>query len=149
MKELDLIHPARPEPAPDFAVPLQGGKVFRLSAARGKVVFINFWATWCPPCREELPTMEQLWRQHRDDPFVLLAVSIDAEPTAVGPFVAQHGFTFPVGLDPAMQLAAAYRVRGLPASFILDREGRMAALALGPRVWDSDAANALIEGMVR
>lgn len=93
--------------------------------------------------------MERLWRQHRDEPFVLLAVSIDAEPTAVGPFIAQHRFTFPVGLDPAMQLAAAYRVRGLPASFIVDGEERMAALALGPRAWDSDAANALIDGMAR
>lgn len=65
IKALHLIRPPRPEPVPDFTVPLQGGKTFRLSEQRGRAVFVNFWATWCPPCREEMPTMERLWRTRR------------------------------------------------------------------------------------
>lgn len=149
MKQLHLIGPPSPTPAPDFMAALEDGKTFQLSSQRGKVVFINFWATWCLPCRAEMPMMERLWRRHRGHSFAMLAVSIDSVPSAVSPFIAQQGFTFPVTLDAGQELARAYGLRGLPMSVIVDPVGNVAALAIGPRGWDSPVANALIEGLMR
>lgn len=149
MKQLRLIRPSSPTPAPDFMATLENGKAFQLSSQRGKVVFINFWATWCLPCRAEMPMMERLWRRHRARSFVLLAVSTDSAPSAVPPFIAQQGFTFPVTLDAGQELARAYGLRGLPMSVIVDPIGNVAALAIGPRDWDSPVADALIEGLMR
>ena len=149
VKELDLIRPSRQKLAEDFTLPLVGGDELRLSAQRGKVVLINFWATWCPPCREEMPAMDRLWRQQKDQGFVLVAVSVDADTKTVKPFLDEHKLTFPAALDPRMDLANAYGVRALPSSFIVDRNGHLTALALGPRAWDNDAAHSLIEGLLR
>ena len=149
MRELDLIRPSRTKLAEDFTVPMVGGQRFKLSAERGKLVMINFWATWCPPCREEMPAMERLHRHHRDQGFVLLAVSVDAAPDKVQPFLDRYKLTFRVALDPTMDLANAYGVRALPSSFFVDRQGHLAALALGPRAWDNDASHSLVEGFLR
>jgi peroxiredoxin len=148
-KELDLVRPSRQKFAEDFTLPLVEGKKFRLAAQRGKVVMINFWATWCPPCREEMPAMERLWQHHKDQGFVIVAVSLDADPAVVKPFVDRHTLTFPVALDPKMDLGNAYGVRALPSSFIVDTQGYLAALALGPRSWDNDASHSLVEGLLR
>src|SRR2546425_1585156 len=121
-KELDLIAPSRAKLAEDFTLPLVGGSKLRLSAERGKVVFINFWATWCPPCREEMPAMERLWQQQKGHRFVLVAVSVDVDTKNVRPYLEEHRLTFPVGLDPRMDLANAYGVRAVPSSFIVDRQ---------------------------
>lgn len=149
LKELNLTRPSRPKLAEDFAVPVTQGKNFRLSEHRGKLVLINFWATWCPPCREEMPAMERLYRQFKEKGFVLIALSMDADPALVTPFVKQGGFTFSIGLDPKMNVANAYGVRGLPSSFLVDRQGNLAALAIGPRAWDNEASRSLIDGMTR
>jgi len=149
MKDLDLIRPSRPKLAEDFSVKTLDGRTFRLSEQRGKVVLVNFWATWCPPCLEEMPAMQRLSHQQGTDRFVLLAVSVDADPRVVTPFVMEHKFTFAVGLDLKMELANAYGVRALPASFLVDRTGHLTALALGPRQWDSTAARALVAGLSR
>ncbi len=149
VKELDLIRPSRQKLAADFTLPLVGGDKLRLSAQRGKVVLINFWATWCPPCREEMPAMERLWRQQKGQGFVLVAVSVDADTKKVRPYLDEHKLTFPTALDPRMDLANAYGVRALPSSFIVDRKGDLTALALGPRAWDNDASHSLIEGLLR
>jgi len=110
---------------------------------------VNFWATWCDPCREEMPAMERLWERHRGDGFIMVAVSLDADNKVIPPFVAKHGITFPIALDPKMEVANLYGVRALPSSFIIDREGRMTAVALGPRPWDNAASHSLIVGMGR
>src|SRR6266704_1993891 len=88
----------------------------KLSEQRGKPVMINFWATWCAPCREEMPAMERLYRRHRERGFVLLAVSVDTDASLVRPFPDQHKLTFPVTLDAKMDLANTYGVRALPSS---------------------------------
>jgi peroxiredoxin len=149
MKELDLIRPSRTKAAEEFSIVMPGGGTFRLSEQRGKVVIINFWATWCPPCLEEMPAMDRLYRQHKDAGFTLLAVSVDADAGKVTPFLTAKKLTFPVGLDSKMDLANAYAVRALPSSFIVDRAGNLAALAIGPRQWDNNAAHSLVEGMAR
>ena len=147
-RELDLIRPPRPKQASDFTVPLLGGETLRLRAQRGKPVLVNFWATWCGPCREEMPAMERLYLKHRARGFVLLAVSVDSDATLVRPFLDKLKLTFPVTLDAKMDLANVYGVRALPASFLIDRNGYLTALALGPRPWDNRAAHALVEGML-
>ena len=149
MKELDLIRPSREKLVDDFAVGKTDGGTFQLSEHRGKVVFINFWATWCPPCREEMPAMERLLQRSRKGDLVMLAVSVDTDPKVVVQFLNEQRFTFTVGLDPTMRLADTYGVRALPTSFIVDGRGRLAAFAFGPRRWDDGAAQALIEGMSR
>jgi peroxiredoxin len=149
LKELDLIRPARAKLAEDFALSMPAGGTFRLSEHRGKVVMVNFWATWCPPCLEEMPAMERLYRQQRESGFTLVAVSVDGDPKLVGPYVAKHKFTFPIALDPKMDLANSYTVRALPSSFIVARDGNLAALAIGPRHWDGDAAHSIIEGLTK
>jgi peroxiredoxin len=145
IRELDLIRPPKPKVADDFTIPTANGQTFRLSAQRGRPVFINFWATWCPPCLEEMPALEKLWRKQKDAGFVMLAVTVDANPKLATPFIEKHGFTFTVGLDPKMELANTYGVRALPSSFVVDRDGRLTAVAIGPRVWDNVAAHSLIE----
>jgi peroxiredoxin len=149
MKELDLIKPARQKLADDFTVATPGGQHFRLADQRGKVIMVKFWATWCPPCLEEMPAMERLYRKHKDAGFVLVAVSVDADPKKVTPFVTEHKLTMTIGVDPKMNLANTYGVRALPSSFVVGRDGHLAALAIGPRHWDNDAAHSLVEGMVR
>jgi peroxiredoxin len=149
IKRLDLIKPARQKMAQDFTLPTPASATFKLSEHRGKVVMINFWATWCPPCLQEMPAMERLYRQHRDAGFEMVAVSVDTDAAKVKPFLAAHKFTFRVVLDPAMGLANTYGVRALPSSFLVDRTGALTALAIGPRHWDNDAAHSLVEAMVR
>jgi peroxiredoxin len=149
MKELDLIRPAQQKLAEDFTLKTADGGMFQLSEHRGKVVFINFWATWCPPCREEMPAMERLFQRNQKGSLVMLAVSVDADPTVVAQFLKEQRFTFTIGLDPTMKLADTYGVRALPASFIVDPQGHLAALALGPRTWDNRAAQTLVERMSR
>ena len=147
-RELDLIRPPRPKQASDFTVSLLGGETLKLRAQRGKPVLVNFWATWCGPCREEMPAMERLYLKHRNRGFVLLAVSVDSDATLVKPFLDKLKLTFPVTLDSKMDLANIYGVRALPASFLIDRNGYLTALALGPRPWDNRAAHTLVEGML-
>ena len=147
-RELDLIRPPRPKQASDFTVSLLGGETLRLKGQRGKPVLVNFWATWCAPCREEMPAMERLYLKHRERGFVVLAVSVDTDASLVKPFLERFKLTFPVALDAKMDLANAYGVRALPASFLIDRNGYLTALALGPRAWDNRAAHALVEGML-
>ena len=93
--------------------------------------------------------MERLWQHHKDQGFVIVAVSLDADPTVVKPFVDRHTLTFPVALDPKMDLGNAYGVRALPSSFVVDTQGYLAALALGPRRWDNDASHSVVEGLLR
>src|SRR6266540_5768749 len=141
---LSLIRPPQPAPAPDFAVPALAGPALRLGDFKGQVVFLNFWATWCPPCREEMPSMARLYQRFRERGLAMIAISVDANTPAVSPFVKQLGLTFPIGLDPKMEVATRYGLRALPTTVLIDRGGRMVAFAFGPRNWDGPAAHALV-----
>lgn len=138
-----------PQAAADFVATDLAGNAVRLSALRGKVVVLNLWATWCPPCREEMPSMERLYRRFKDRDFVLLAVSEDEDGRkAVEPFVRDGGFTFPVLLDPERQVGAKYGVWGYPETFIIDRAGMVAERVIGPRDWASQASTDQIERLL-
>jgi peroxiredoxin len=137
-------------PAPDFLLPDLAGRQYRLSDFRGKVVFLNVWATWCPPCRDEMPSMEKLHRSLAGKEFVMLAVSEDAQGReAVEPFVRQLGLTFPILLDPDGFIPKRYGITGYPETFIIDRSGRIIQHLIGPEDWASNQAvhyfNQLIE----
>jgi cytochrome c biogenesis protein CcmG/thiol:disulfide interchange protein DsbE len=146
-----LVAASRRSPglAPDFAVPDLAGQAVRLSALRGKVVVLNLWTTWCPPCREEMPSMERLYQKLGPKGLVLLAVSQDDGGQAVvEPFVKGLGLTFPVLVDPQHQVGSAYGVWGYPETFIIDREGRIAERVIGPRTWDAPAQVEALERLL-
>ncbi len=146
---LQLFRPKRRAMAADFTVPGLGSSL-RLRDFKGQVVFLNFWATWCPPCREEMPSMERLYRRYKSRGLAILALSIDSRgEEVVGPFVKGLGLTFPVGLDPKMTVASEYRMAALPTSVLIDGGGAIAAVAVGPRDWDSPAAHQVIEKLLR
>jgi peroxiredoxin len=148
--ELALIRRNPPRPAPDFSVPGLGAQPVRLKDFRGKVVFLNFWATWCPPCKEEMPSMERLYRRYKDRGLTILALSVDADgAAAVAAFVKSLGLTFPIGLDPRMDVANRYGIRALPGSFLIDRASNVVAVAIGPRTWDNQPARAVIEDLLK
>lgn len=138
-----------PDLAPDFAVPDLSGQAVRLSGFRGQVVLLNLWTTWCPPCREEMPSMERVYQRLKDRGFVLLAVSQDeAGKAVVEPFVRSLGLTFPVLVDPEHQVGDRFRVWGYPESFLIDREGRIVERIIGPRDWSSPAQVAALEQLL-
>ena len=108
------------------------GKTYALGEMKGKVVVVNFWATWCPPCRKEMPDLEQLSRRFRDRGLVVLAISDEAADT-VKPFIAKQGYTFPVLLDPERKVNTAFHVEGIPKTFIFGRDGKLAAQSIDMR----------------
>ena len=147
---LSLMSPKPRKPAKEFRVPTPDNAAISLADYRGKIVFLNFWATWCKPCEEEMPGMERLYRKFKDKGLVVVAISEDPDGAgAVAPFVRRHRLTFPVGLDPTMQLAASYGVWALPSTFIIDRQGNRAHFANGARDWDGPAAHALFDALLR
>lgn len=117
--------------APDFSLAALSGPPAALSAQKGRVVLLNFWATWCDSCRQELPALEELSRRRDASRFVILAVSVDEDAAKVPPFVKAHGLTFPVlYADP--KTMNAYRVRGLPTSFLIAPDGTIERRYVGP-----------------
>ncbi len=128
-------------PAPNFTFPGLDGKMISLADYKGKVVFLNIWATWCPPCADEMPSMERLYQKLKDKDFIILAVSIDASGTkAVTPFVRDYKLNFPVLLDTTGRSQTLFETTGIPESFIIDKEGVLAQIIIGPRDWDSPDA---------
>jgi cytochrome c biogenesis protein CcmG/thiol:disulfide interchange protein DsbE len=126
-------------PAPDFTLKDLSGRPYRLADLRGKVVFLNLWATWCAPCRMEMPSMERLYHQLSGADFAMLAVSEDEDGmSAVQPFVHDLGLTFPVLLDVEGTVPPRYGVTGYPETFIIDRQGRVIHHMIGPEDWDSE-----------
>jgi thiol-disulfide isomerase/thioredoxin len=127
-----------PKPAP--ALKLKGieGKSHDLAQLRGKVVLINFWATWCPPCRREMPSMERLSQRFKGQPFVVLAVDVGEDADTIEVFTSQLDttLTFPILLDTRSHAMRAWRVAGLPTTFLVDKQGRIVASAIGGREFD-------------
>lgn len=118
--------------APDFSLPDLSGKTVHLSDLRGKVVIVDFWATWCPPCRKEMPDLEALYQRFAAKGLVILAIS-DEEASTVRPFIADRQVTYPILLDPGRKVNELFRVEGIPKTFVYDREGQLAAQAIDMR----------------
>jgi peroxiredoxin len=116
----------------DFTLTDLDRKTWSLSALRGKVVLVNFWATWCPPCRKEMPDLDALYWQFKGKGFVVVAIT-NEDASKVKPFIAQHGYRYPVVLDPGGKVNTLFHVDGIPKSFVYDRKGRLVAQAMDMR----------------
>lgn len=128
----------QPEPAPDFTLdPLAGGEPVRLSAYRGKVVVVNFGASWCPSCREEAPRREAVWRQVRDSGEVqFIGIHVWDTASDAKAFAEEFGLTFPMVLDGSGEVAIEYGLTGVPETFIIDRSGAIVRRVIGPVATD-------------
>ncbi|MDE0885252.1 MAG: TlpA disulfide reductase family protein [Myxococcota bacterium] len=128
---------SRGDPAPSFSLPdLENGEPVSLADMRGRVALVNFWATWCKPCEDEMPAMENLHQQLKDQGFTLLAVAVDESRDDVDAFRERLGITFPILLDPAQVAARKYQTTGFPESILVDSEGVIVERYVGPREWD-------------
>ena len=119
----------------DFTLQYISGRAWTLSSLQGKVVLVNFWATWCPPCRKEMPDIEALYKRFKDQGLVILAISNEAPATVRG-FIAKQGYDFNVLLDPGNKINTLYSVDGIPKSFVYDRDGKLVAQAMDMRTQD-------------
>lgn len=136
--------------APNFTLRDLTGKVMSLSQFRGKVILLNFWATWCGPCRIEMPAMEQLYQTFPRREFEILAVSTDAQGAVVTrPFQQQMGLTFPILHDSEYRTGLVYGARTLPITFMLDRQGIVRQKIFGARDWASPEARELIHELMK
>ena len=112
-------------PAPDFTLKSDSGRNLKLSELRGQVVMLNFWATWCAPCREEMPLLNQLYEQYRKVGFTLLAVNIDDEPAKARAMARKLGVSFPVLFDTDKRVSRLYDVAAMPSTLLIDRDGKL------------------------
>lgn len=146
-----MLTPVPDKPAvKDFTLTDVNGKRHRLSDYRGKIVLVNFWATWCPPCRREIPSMQRLWQQLKGNDFVMLAVDVAEDDDTVFGFSFAMGteITFPVLLDRDASVSESWPVIGLPTSFVVDRDGRLVYRAVGGREWDDPKLVARIRALL-
>ena len=132
------------QPAPDFSLVDRKGKTWTLSELKGQVVFVNFWATWCPPCREEMPSMQRLYAELPKDKFKMLAILNKDQPILADKFAAKHGITMPILDDQANNVGPEYGLTGLPETFIIDKQGILRKKFIGPAQWDSPAVKRML-----
>jgi peroxiredoxin len=132
--------------APPIRLAALSGETLDLASLRGRVVLVNFWATWCQPCTAEMPTLEALWREYRGRGLVVLGVSVDrgAPRPLLDPYVWRLELTFPILLDPDLRASQAWRVTSLPATFVVRPGGEAVGLAFGAREWNSAEMRALL-----
>ena len=137
------------EIASDFSLPDSRGNIVNLSSYRGKVVFLNFWATWCGACRGEMPSLESLYRElkSRSD-FELVTVNVDEQGwNTISPFLKNNGYDIPVLSDAGNRVSSSYRVSGIPATFIVDRDGRIVWDCAGGLDWSNDSLKSALKGL--
>ena len=139
-----------PLAAADFSLPDLDGETHALSDFRGKVVMLNFWATWCPPCRREMPSMQRLYEKYREHGLVVVAVNQFEDPDLVFEFTGRLSLepTFPILFDRESRVSEQYKVKGLPTTYLLDKQGRIRFRAIGGREFDHPEVEALIEGLL-
>ena len=119
--------------APEFELTTSTGETIKLSDLRGQAILVNLWATWCPPCRAEMKSIEKVYKEYKDQGLVVLAVNMtyQDDPQIVMPFVTEQGLTFPILLDPTGDMAHAYQLRTLPSSFFIGRDGIIHEVVIG------------------
>ena len=121
----------------DFKLLDLNGNEVNLSDYQGKVIMLNFWATWCPPCRREMPSMEALYKKMEGSNFVMIAVNIQEKSSVVKEFIQKNKYTFPVILDENGEASNKYQIRAIPTTYIIDTKGKVAGVFTGARDWDS------------
>ena len=135
--------------APDFTLPDTNGKTHHLSDYRGRPVIINFWTTWCPPCREELPSMNRAWHLLEEEGIAMLAINMGEDEDTIFIFSADYPTDFPVLMDQSGEVIEQWPVKGLPTTYVIAPDGTIAYRAIGSREWDAkellDSVRALKE----
>jgi thiol-disulfide isomerase/thioredoxin len=121
----------------EFELPGLDGQKVKLSSLKGKVVFLNFWATWCGPCRSEMPSMQRMYEKLKSEGLEILAVDLQEDKGQVQAFARELGLHFPILLDSAGSVGAQYNARAIPTTYLIDRSGFIFARAVGARQWDS------------
>jgi thiol-disulfide isomerase/thioredoxin len=144
----DVARPAAPGAAPDFALVDLDGRGLRLADFRGRVVLLTFWATWCEPCREEMPAMQALAADLASRGLALVTVNYQETAERIRPFVREIRLDAPVALDGDGAVAQRYRVVGLPATYLIDRRGALVGSILGYRDWRQSAARVYLERLL-
>ena len=134
--------------AAPFELTTLDGKVVKSSELAGKVMLVNFWATWCGPCKEEMPSLARLQKQLDPTHFVLLTVTTDLQRQGIVHFLSQLGISLPVLFDEDREVSRSFMVRGLPTTVVIARDGALAGRAVGPRAWDSPEAVAVMRQLM-
>jgi thiol-disulfide isomerase/thioredoxin len=130
----------RPKAVADFSVQALDGARQSLSSLRGKIVILNFWATWCPPCRAEMPALDSLWKKNKDKAFVIMGVSLGEDQKTVMDFVAKAKYSYPIFLDQSGELGARFGARSIPTTYVFDKEGQAIAGKIGGAEYDGQQA---------
>lgn len=133
----------------EFTLPLLSGGRAALSSFRGKVVLLNFWATWCPPCRSEMPSMEVLYKRLNSKGLEILAVDSGEDAATVQQFIRENSHTFPVLLDSDNKVSSQYGIRAIPTTYIIDREGKIIGVVRGAIKWDEPKLIAAFEALLK
>lgn len=133
-----------PRPAIDFALKDVEGQLVRLSDLRGKVVLVNFEATWCPSCRVQAPKLERLHQRLQGQDFAVLSVHLQERPSTVQAFRQEHGMSLPAVIDADGTVGERYEVQFIPTTYLIDHAGRMVGRTVGPKAWDSEEAKDLM-----
>jgi len=133
---------------PDFTLPTLDGESITLGELKGKVVLINFWTTWCPPCKEEMPSMERLHKMFKGQPFTILAVDIMEDREKVKSFAETYKLSFPILLDKNGDVSLKYVANVIPTTHIIDRAGKAVGKIVGPRQWDGEDAKAFFDELI-
>jgi peroxiredoxin len=136
-------------PAPAFTLTALSGQEGALSQYNGQVVMVNFWATWCGPCQQEMPLLDQMYKKYKPAGFTLIGVNVDKEAPAVKQLLARKPVSFPVLLDPANQVSKAYHVNEMPSSVIIDRKGEIRYIHRGYRPGDENEYQDRIRQLIR
>ncbi len=148
-KKLGIIKIPRIPPPVDFVLPDLNGRPVRLSDFKGRVVVLNFWTTWCPDCRREMPALETLHQRFKERPWVLLAVDLRESGEKVAGFFQAHGLSFTALLDQDGAVGRSFGIRSIPTTFIIDGQGAMIGKAMGSRGWENRAAAELFEILMK
>jgi peroxiredoxin len=135
--------------APDFSIKDVGGNTWRLSDMMGSVVLINFWASWCEPCREELPSIQKMYESMKGEPgFRFASILYRDDPTRAYAYMQQNGYTFPLLVDPDGSVSSAYGLTGVPETFLIDKRGVLVKKIVGPADYGSPEAISYFKGFI-
>jgi len=149
LRNLKLAPVDHPGPAPHFFSMTPGGEKMGIDDFKGKLVVLNFWATWCPPCRLEMPSMERLYQEFKGEGLEVVAINFMEREKPITSFLKENGFTFPVLLDKKGEIARNYGVHGLPVTFLIARNGNLLARSMGYKDWYKPETRQLISTLLK
>jgi peroxiredoxin len=143
LKKLGFTVFPKPADLEDFSVKALDGSSTKLSSQRGKIVLLNFWATWCPPCQAEMPAIEALWKRTKDKAFTVMGISVGEAPGTVKDYIAKKGYGYPVFVDPSGEIGSLFGARSIPTTYIVGKDGKAIAGIVGGASYAGEEAMAL------